>query len=121
MELLTKAAWLAIAAVHITPSLVLFSPTLTQTLYRVSPEGPVGLLLTHRGGLFLGLVAVSLLAALDPGARRAAALAATISLVSYLALYLRAGMPPGALRTVALVDAWALLPLILVIVDAWRR
>lgn len=121
MELLTKAAWFAIAAVHFTPSLVLFQPALTQRLYGVAPSGTLGLLLTHRGALFLALVAMAVFAAFDPGARRVAALAAAISLACYLVLYLRAGLPPGALRTVALVDAFALMPLALVIFEAWRR
>lgn len=117
MEFATKLAWLLLAAVHAAPSAVAFAPGLVERLYGVERAGAVGLLLTHRGALFLAVLSVSVLAAFDPGARRAAALVVGISIVGYLILYAAAGALDGPLRTVALVDVAALAPLGFVI---WR-
>ena len=120
MEILVKVAWLALALAHAAPAAVFFAPALVEKLYGVSASGETGLLLVHRGALFLAVVAVSSLAALDPGSRRAAGIIVTISVLGFLFVYARAGMPGGALRTVALVDVLALAPLALVSYDAWR-
>lgn len=119
MERWTLLAWLALAAVHAAPVAVLVAPEAARRLYGVDPHGPAGVLIVHRGALFLGLVVLSAWAAFDPGARRAAALVVGISVAGFLAVYLRAGLPPGALRTVALVDAAALVPLAWAAAQAW--
>lgn len=95
METLTVIAWCLLAAVHLPPAAVAVAPRLTDTLYGVAPDGSAGVLLVHRGVLFAALVAVSALAALDPEARRAAALAVGLSVVGFLAVYARAGLPQG--------------------------
>jgi hypothetical protein len=120
MEGLTKAAWLALALVHASPAAAAFSPVMVQRLYRVPAEGDLGVLLAHRGALFLAIVAACVYAAFDPPARRALSLVMAISVVGFLILYLRAGMPAGPLRTIALVDAAALIPLLFVAASAWR-
>jgi hypothetical protein len=111
MEGALKACWLILAAIHAPPAMVLFRPNLAETLYGIQAEGTVGLLVNHRGGLFLAVSALCLLATLRPDARRAASLAAGISLLSFLLLYAQAGFPPGPLRGIAGVDA-AVLPLL---------
>jgi hypothetical protein len=114
-----KAAWVVLAAVHLSPALVLIRPQLMQSLYGLKPEGSLAVLMTHRGALFLVLVVAALFAAFDPGARRVVALSCTISLLAFLLLYAQAGFP-SALKTIAVVDLVALAPLLLVTVDAWR-
>lgn len=116
----TQLAWLALAAVHLPPTLPLVRPALLERLYGVQPSGDLALLLTHRAGLFAVLVVLSILAALDPGARRAASVSLALSVLGFLALYAAAGFPAGPLRRVALVDAAALAPLAWVLRAAWR-
>lgn len=120
LELMAKGAWLALAAVHAAPAAVLFAPSLVQSLYDVSPGGAGGILLVHRGALFLALVVVAMFAAFDPAARPLGSIVMAVSVVGFLVVYARAGMPVGALRTVALVDLAALAPLAFVAFHAWR-
>jgi hypothetical protein len=120
MDRLVVACWLALAAVHASPAAVLLRPALTESLYGVPPTGPAGVLLIHRGALFLAVVVVTLFAAFSPAARRAATLLVGISVIGFLLVYAALGAPDGPLRTVALVDAAALLPLALVAWHAWR-
>lgn len=120
MEMATKAGWFLLALVHASPAAVLFRPSLLQQLYRVAPEGPTALLLTHRGATFLAIVVAAVWAAFDPSVRRLCTVTVGIAVVSYLILYVRAGMPEGPLRTIAAVDAFALAPLLLVAWSAWR-
>jgi hypothetical protein len=120
MEMATKVAWFLLALVHVSPAAVLFRPSLVQTLYGTAPDGPNGLLLTHRGATFLAIVVAALWAAFDPSVRRLCTVIVAIAVVGYLILYVRAGMPEGPLRTIAAADAFALAPLVLVIWSAWR-
>jgi hypothetical protein len=121
MEVATRIAWLLLALAHVAPAVVLFRPGLVEGLYGASPTGDSGVLLVHRGALFLGVVVAALVAAVDPGARRLASLVVGISMIGFLVVYLRAGAPAGPLRRVAIVDAAALLPLAWVAFEAWRR
>ncbi|OYY63337.1 hypothetical protein [Sphingomonas sp. 28-62-11] len=121
MELLTKAAWLGLAAIHVMPSLAVFLPSMIQRLYGVPPSGSVGILLTHRGALFLAVFAIAVLAAFDPCSRRAGLLVVGISMVGFLIVYANAGSPPGALSTIALTDVAGLPLLALVAWEAIRR
>ena len=120
MERLTFACWLVLAGVHASPAAVLFRPALIEALYGVPPTGSSGVLLIHRGALFLAVVAVALFAAFNPEARRAATLLVGISVVGFLLVYSIAGAPKGPLRTIAVVDALALVPLGIVMWRAWR-
>lgn len=119
IERLVVASWLVLAAVHATPALVLFAPALTERLYGVAPGGTLGMLIVHRGALFLAVFAVAVLAAFDPGARRTASLVVAISLIAFLIVYVGGGSPKGPLRTVAIVDAVALPALAVVAWRAW--
>lgn len=119
MDRIVVAAWLSLAVVHLAPSIVLFAPALTERLYGPTPDGEVGVLVVHRGALFLGIVVAALLAAFDPPSRRLASVVVAVSVLGFLVVYARAGLPSGALRTIALVDAVALLPLGLVGWRAW--
>lgn len=119
MELLVRLSWGALALIHAAPAAVVFAPTLIRRLYGADPAGDVGLLLVHRGAMFLAVVAVCLYAAFEPGARRTAGLVTAISILSFLGLYVRAGLPSGALRSIALADVVALVPLGLVLWAAW--
>lgn len=118
---LATLCWLVLAAIHASPAAAFFRPALLDSLYGVPPEGPAGVLLIHRGALFLSVVIVAAFAAFSPEARKAASLLVGTSVTSFLIVYAGAGAPGGALRTIALVDAGALPPLALVCRDAWRR
>lgn len=118
-NVLVVLAWLSLVLVHVTPAVALFVPSTVQRLYGVAPAGDSGVLLVHRGALFLAVVAVCVMAAFQPVARRAASVVVAISLLGFLAVYLRAGRPEG-LRLIALVDVVALAPLGLAWYDAWR-
>jgi hypothetical protein len=120
MEVATKAAWAALALIHLSPAAVLVNPKLIAKLYGVESGGDLSVLLTHRGALFLGIVAGCVWALIDPPARRALSIVVAISVIGFLVVYWRAGLPPGALRTVALVDVVALVPLAFVVFAAWR-
>ena len=120
MEIATKIGWALLALVHVSPAAVLFRPSLVEQLYGVAPEGPTGLLLTHRGATFLAIVVAAIWAAFDPSVRRLCTVAVAIAVISYLILYIRAGLPEGPLRTIAAADAFALAPLLFVTWSAWR-
>lgn len=119
MEAVTKLAWFALAAIHAAPAAVLFAPSLARRLYGVSPTDDLGVLIVHRGALFLGIVMLAVWAALDPNVRRAAGAVVAISVVGFLAVYLRSGAPDGALRPIAIADAIALMPLAWTLWHAW--
>ena len=82
--------------------------------------GPLGLILAHRGILFLAVASVCILAAINAEARIAATLVTSISVIGFLIAYVLAGSPKR-LRTIALVDAVALAPLAFVVADIWPR
>ena len=119
MDIALRLSWLALAVIHVLPALVLFRPAMTEQLYQTAPNGDIGVLIVHRGALFLAVVAVSLLALVDSESRRAASLVVAISMTGFLFVFIRSGMPEGALRTIALVDTVGLVPLVLVTIHAW--
>lgn len=120
MEIITKTSWFVLALIHVTPSIVLVKPRLTQSLYGIAPDGPIGLLLVHRGGLFVGVLAACLVALFHAPSRPLATVIVAISMISFLVLYLNAGMPTGGLRKIAVADAVGLPFLAIVIVTALR-
>ena len=119
MNLVLRVCWLALAVVHIVPAAVLVRPDLIERLYAISPTGPSGVLLAHRGAAFLALAIIAAWAAFDPAVRRLGSIALAVSVVGFLILYLRAGSP-AALRSIAIADLVALLPLAVVTWAAWR-
>jgi hypothetical protein len=119
MELVTKAGWLLLAAIHVTPAAVVVAPGLVRKLYGVDGGQDVGLLLVHRGVLFLAIVVICVLAAFRPESRPGASILAGISVLGFLVVYTAAGFPPGALRKIAIVDALAVAPLVFVAWTAW--
>jgi hypothetical protein len=121
VEVLVKLAWLALVLIHASPSAVAFSPSLLKKLYGADPSGALGMLLTHRGVLFVAVLAVAALAIVNHQARQAASLVVAISMMGFLVVYWRGGMPAGPLRTIAWVDLVGLVPLLLVAYDAWFR
>jgi len=121
VELVTKLAWISLALIHAAPALVGMRPSMVATLYGTAPSGDLGVLLAHRGVLFLAVLAACLYAAFEPAARQTASLVAAISVIGFLIHYALAGLPAGPLRTVALVDAVAVAPLAWVLLTAWRR
>jgi len=120
MDIPQTAAWTALALVHLSPAAVVAAPPLIQRLYGVTPSGDLGVILTHRGVMFLAIVVVCLWAIVDPPARRGLSLMVGISVVGFLILYVRAGAPKGPLRSIAIADALALAPLLYVAATAWR-
>jgi hypothetical protein len=104
MEIAIKLSWLVLALIHLMPSMVLFKPNMTQSLYRIAPDGPIGLLLVHRGGLFFAVLLACIIAVFHTPSRPLAAVVTATSMVSFLLLYAKAGMPTGGLRKIAKVD-----------------
>jgi hypothetical protein len=96
MEFAVKFAWSVVALIHLPPAAVVAAPRLIPSLYGVAPDGALGLLLVHRGVLFLAIVAACIFAALDPAARRVVSVVASISVVGFLAIYVQAG--PACVR-----------------------
>lgn len=121
MEIITKAAWVLLALVHASPAAVLFAPDLVRRLYGVEAQGDLGVLLTHRGALFLAILIACLFGVFDPAARRALSVLVAISVIGFLIVYARARLPPGALRSIAIVDGAALVPLAWVVWAAWGQ
>ena len=121
MEIVIKLSWAALALVHAAPTAALFSAQALRALYGLEPRGDHGLLMRHRGALFLALVVLACWASWDPQLRRPASLVIALSVLSFLSLYLHAGSPSGSPRTIAIVDALALIPLGAVLYDAWWR
>lgn len=119
MELFTKTAWGALALIHFMPSLPVFRPKMIEALYGATPSGDIGLLLTHRSGLFLAVLVTTIFALFSLESRKLAAVILAISMVSFLILYARAGAPSGPLRKIAIADAAGLIPLVFVIWQAW--
>jgi hypothetical protein len=120
METSLKAAWATLALLHVMPALVAFMPGLVDRLYGVSPDGDVGVLLVHRGALFLAVCVTAIYAMFDPPSRRLASLVLIVSMIGFLIVYVRAGMAPGDLRTIAAVDLVGVIPLAWVSLNAWR-
>lgn len=118
--MLVTLAWLALVLVHAPPALATFSPRMRKRMYGVDDAGPLGLILSHRGVLFLAVASVCALAAFNAEARLAASLVTSISVVGFLIGYALAGAPKR-LRTIAIVDAAALIPLAYVLFDVWIR
>ncbi|MBK8543324.1 MAG: hypothetical protein IPL62_06980 [Caulobacteraceae bacterium] len=79
-------AWLALAMVHAPPALATFSSGLRKRMYGVDGPGPLGVILIHRGVLFLAVACVSVLAAFNADARIAAMLVMSISVLGFLML-----------------------------------
>ena len=121
MEIIIKLAWLVLAIIHVTPSLVIFKPSLLTTLYNIPSDGVIGLLLTHRGGLFLGVVIACLISIFHIESRRLAVIVVGISMISFLLLYVKAGMPVGELRKISIADVIGLPFLLCVVVHAYAR
>ena len=121
MEIIIKLAWLVLAIIHLTPSLVIFRPSLLTKLYNVPSDGVIELLLTHRGGLFLTVVIACLISIFHIESRRLAAIVVGISMISFLLLYVKAGMPVGELRKIAIADAIGLPFLFCVAAHAYGR
>jgi hypothetical protein len=120
MGKLTFVSWCLLALVHAPPAAVVAWPELVEQLYGEKIGGTLQLLLVHRGILFLAVVMACIHAAFISSARRVTSLVVGTSVVGFLLLYARAGMPAGPLETIALFDAIAMVPLALVVIDAWR-
>ena len=119
MEAVVKIAWGLLAVLHLMPALVVAKPELVRSLYGAEPTGDVGVLLVHRGALFLAVMVAAVYAMLNPEARKLASIVVAISMVGFLAVYVRAGMPAGELRKIAVADLVGLIPLGIVLWGAW--
>jgi hypothetical protein len=120
MERVVTLSWLLLAALHALPAMVLFVPAMVERLYGTPPSGDIGILLVHRGALFLAVLAAAVMAALHSPSRQLASLIVAISMLTFLWLFLRGGSP-ASLRTIFLADLVGLAPLALVCWDAWSR
>lgn len=111
-------AWVALALIHTPPALAAFSPALRKRMYGVEEGGALGLILAHRGVLFLAVAVACVFAAFNVEARPLATIVTAISLLGFLIGYALMGAPKR-LRTIALTDAVGLIPLAAVLVEAW--
>jgi hypothetical protein len=116
---LVQLAWLILLLIHATPALAAFSTRLRARMYGVSETPVLGLVLAHRGVLFLAVATACLVAGLHTPSRPLAALITAISVLGFLALYVLGGLPK-ALRPIALVDLVGVPPLVFVFYDAWN-
>jgi hypothetical protein len=121
MILLTRFAWIALAAIHLVPALGLVSSTLRQRIYGIDPGGDLAILLSHRAVIVAAIVTASLAAATFDTVRPATAYIVSASVIGFLFVYALGGMPAGPLRQVALVDCAALPLLVIVWLDLVRR
>ena len=101
--MLERICWLVLALLHLSPFAALFLPSLITRLYGVVAEDPNFALLHHRAALFGVVFIVALWAAFDADTRRLATVVVSLSMISFLLIYLAQGQPP-ALRTIALAD-----------------
>ena len=117
-----EVSWAALALIHAPPALATFLPALRRRLYGgVDERGQLGIILIHRGILFLAVFAACLFAAFNAKAHELATIVVAISVVGFLLVYLRAAPSSRRpLRNVAAVDAIGLVPLAVVVLDAWR-
>ena len=95
--------WLVLAAIHAMPALALFRPATLTTLYGVTADSPLFLLMQHRAALFLAVFAACVWAAFVPEGRKLSVVVVGISMVSFLVLYASAGSPEP-LKRIAVVD-----------------
>ncbi|GAM96696.1 hypothetical protein U91I_00316 [alpha proteobacterium U9-1i] len=116
-----EASWLALAVIHAPPAAATFLPTLRRRLYGgVDERGPLGVILVHRGALFLAVLVACVFSALNADARELGTIVVGVSLVGFLVLYAMAAAPARRpLRSIAAVDAVGLIPLAVVMFDAW--
>ena len=101
--MLQPILWLVLAAIHAMPALALFRPATLTTLYGVTADSPLFLLMQHRAALFLAVFAACVWAAFVPEGRKLAVLVVGISMLSFLVLYWTAGSP-APLKRIAMVD-----------------
>lgn len=116
---LTVLSFLLLALLHLMPAAAAVRPDLLTSLYGVGPGDPAFGLLQHRAALFAAVLILCLWAAVDTAARRAAAVVAAISMLSFLWIYVASGQPPR-LRTIALADLAGLPPLGFALFAAFR-
>lgn len=116
-----EASWAVLALIHAPPSAATFLPRFRRRLYGgIDESGPLGIILIHRGVLFLAVFAACVFAAFNVDAREVASVVTTISVVGFLLVYLSAAPASRRpLRNVAAADAIGLVPLAIVLFDAW--
>lgn len=114
--MIDRIAWGVLALIHLMPALSALAPSLIVRLYGVQAADAVFPLLHHRAALFAVVLLMCVWAAVDPNVRRLAAVAAGLSMLSFLTIYWTVGQPE-ALRSIALADLIGLPFLALV---TWR-
>jgi hypothetical protein len=118
VSLAVTLAWIVLLLIHAAPALAAFSPRLRKRMYGVEENGVLGIILAHRGFLFLAVAAACAYAAFDTPSRPLATIVTAISVLGFLALY-GANGSPMALRQIALTDLIGVPPLALVSADAF--
>ena len=118
--MLQPITWVLLALIHTTPALALVRPSLLTSLYRLTPDNPLFVLMHHRAALFAGILLICLWCAVDAAPRRLGACVVALSMISFLILYWHAGYP-RALRQIAMVDLVGLIPLAYVLWASFER
>ncbi len=101
--MLQPILWFLLAALHALPAFALFRPSSLTSLYGITPDNPLFLLMQHRAALFLAVFLACLWAAFDPSSRRLAVVVTAVSMIAFIVLYFAKGSPP-ALKQIAMAD-----------------
>lgn len=104
----------AVGVVNLLPGIVAFDPARTQALYGVALDGDsLTMLMRHRAVLLAIVGALLLLAAWRPAWRHVAIGVAFASKLSFLAIYLASPPVTTAIARVAMIDAVAIMLLVI--------
>ena len=103
MVMIAKIPWIALALLHLAPSLAFFRPGSMTSLYGLDAASPLLPLMQHRAALFVCILVAALWAMFDPGVRKLSVVIIAISMLSFLGLYFAAGQPAN-LRNIAIAD-----------------
>ncbi|MEP2988625.1 MAG: hypothetical protein ABJN65_06860 [Parasphingorhabdus sp.] len=114
--MLERVCWVVLALIHLSPFAAFFAPTMITRLYSVETGDPSFAILHHRAALFGLIVIACLWAVFDPNVRKLAVVLTSLSMFSFLLIYMAYGQPLP-LKAIAIVDILGLPFLALV---AWK-
>ncbi len=117
--MVTRIAWLVLAAIHLLPALALVRPAMLEQLYGIDRDSALFPIVWHRAALFMIVMLIAVWAAIRPDVRPVAIFAVGTSMISFLLIYIASGSP-AMLRTIAIADLVGLPFLFWVIVAQYR-
>lgn len=122
VELVTVAALLLVALIHVPPIAALFGDAALRRLYGFAPSDPnLSILLRHRGALFAVVAALLVAAAFWPALRPLGIALGTLSVLPFLLLAASAQELAAPIKRVVVADWIALAALALAaVLTLWR-